>query len=98
MVVVKGTVVRRKEDAVNPKLKTGEIEIAAEGIVILSKAHTPPIYIEDNNNITEALRLKYRYLDLRRQSMQKPDTRHRVTMDVREFLDQNGFLEIETPC
>ena len=98
VVAVKGTVVRRKEDAVNPKLKTGEIEIAAEEIVILSKAQTPPIYIEDNNNITEALRLKYRYLDLRRPSMQKSLTlRHRVTMDVREFLDQNGFLEIETP-
>lgn len=98
VVAVKGTVVRRKEDAVNPKLKTGEIEIAAEEIVILSKAQTPPIYIEDNNNITEALRLKYRYLDLRRPSMQKNLTlRHRVTMDVREFLDQNGFLEIETP-
>lgn len=98
VVAVKGTVVRRKEDAVNPKLKTGEIEIAAEEIVILSKAQTPPIYIEDNNNITEALRLKYRYLDLRRPSMQKNLTlRHRVTMDVREFLDKNGFLEIETP-
>ena len=98
VVAIKGTVVKRKEDAVNPKLKTGEIEIAAEEIVILSKAQTPPIYIEDNNNISEALRLKYRYLDLRRPSMQRNlMLRHRITMDVREFLDQNGFLEIETP-
>jgi aspartyl-tRNA synthetase len=98
VVAVSGTVVRRKEDAVNPKLKTGEIEISAEEIKIFSKAQTPPIYIEDNSNITEALRLKYRYLDLRRPLMQKNLLlRHRITMNVREFLDRNGFLDIETP-
>ena len=98
VVGVRGTVIRRKEDAVNPKLKTGEIEIAAEEIEVFSKAQTPPIYIDDGNNVTEALRLKYRYLDLRKPSMQKNlILRHRVTMDVREFLDQNGFLEVETP-
>ena len=98
VVGIKGTVVMRKEDAINPKLKTGEVEVTAEAIEIFSKAQTPPIYIEDNSNITEALRLKYRYLDLRRPAMQKNlMLRHRVTMGVRRFLDQNGFLEIETP-
>jgi aspartyl-tRNA synthetase len=98
VVGVKGTVVKRKGDAVNPKLKTGEIEIAGKVIEVFSRAETPPIYIEDNSNVSEALRLKYRYLDLRRPSMQNNlMLRHRLTMDVREFLDKNGFLEVETP-
>ncbi|MGI6703450.1 MAG: aspartate--tRNA ligase [Clostridia bacterium] len=98
VVGIKGTVVMRKADAVNPKLKTGEVEVIAEAIEIFSRAQTPPIYIEDNSHVTEALRLKYRYLDLRRPSMQESlMLRHRVTMNVRRFLDQNGFLEIETP-
>jgi aspartyl-tRNA synthetase len=98
VVGIKGTVVKRKKDAVNPKLKTGEIEIMGEVIEVLSRAETPPVYIEDNSNITEVLRLKYRYLDLRRPSMQNSlRLRHRLTMDVREFLDKNGFWEIETP-
>ena len=98
VVGIKGIVIMRRKDAVNPKLRTGEIEIKAEEINIYNKAHTPPIYIEDDSNITEALRLKYRYLDLRRPVMQKNlMLRHRLTMNVREFLDQNGFLEVETP-
>lgn len=98
VVGVKGTVVVRKEDTINPKLKTGKVEVIAKEIEVFSKAHTPPIYMEDDAHISEALRLKYRYLDLRRPSMQDNlRLRHRITLDVREFLDQNGFLEIETP-
>lgn len=98
VISVEGTVVKRKEDAVNNKLKTGEIEVIGETINIFSKSETPPIYVEDNTSVTEALRLKYRYLDLRRPEMQRNlFLRHRVTMAVREFLDANGFIEIETP-
>ncbi len=98
VVGIKGTVVMRKEDTINPKLKTGRVEVMAKEIKVLSKAHTPPVYIEDDAHISEALRLKYRYLDLRRPSMQKNiRLRHRLTLDVREFLDRKGFLEIETP-
>lgn len=98
VISVSGTVVARKEDAVNAKIKTGKIEVTAEAIHIFSKSETPPIYIEDNTTVTEALRLKYRYLDLRRPEMQhNMFLRHRVTMAVREFLDANGFVEIETP-
>ncbi len=98
VVGIKGTVVKRKEDSINLKLKTGEIEIVGEAIEVFNSAQTPPIYIEDNSNVTEVLRLKYRYLDLRRPSMQKNlMLRHRLSMDVRKFLDKNGFIEIETP-
>ncbi|MBA1336822.1 MAG: Aspartate--tRNA ligase [Firmicutes bacterium] len=98
VVSVYGTVVARKEDAVNNKIKTGRIEVTAEAIHIFSRSETPPIYIEDNTAVTEALRLKYRYLDLRRPEMQNNlFLRHRVTMAVREFLDANGFVEVETP-
>ncbi|MDI6706216.1 MAG: aspartate--tRNA ligase [Bacillota bacterium] len=98
VVSVYGTVVARKEDAVNNKIKTGRIEVTAEAIHIFSRSETPPIYIEDNTAVTEVLRLKYRYLDLRRPEMQNNlFLRHRVTMAVREFLDANGFVEVETP-
>ena len=93
-----GTVVKRAPEAINPKMPTGEIEVAVEELRILSRAAVPPFNIEDELNVSEALKLKYRYLDLRRPTMQKNlMLRHRVTKWVRDFLDGHGFLEIETP-
>ncbi len=98
VLAVTGTVVPRSEDMVNPRLDTGEIEVQALGLVILNRAKTPPFYIEDGVEVEENIRLKYRYLDLRRPEMQKNlFLRHRVTKLVRDFLDREGFLEIETP-
>ena len=98
VISVKGRVERRSEDTVNPKLDTGEIEVRAEYLSILNPAKTPPIYIEDGINVDENLRLRYRYLDLRRPEMYaRMELRHRVVKKVRDFLDAQGFLEIETP-
>jgi aspartyl-tRNA synthetase len=95
---VTGTVVARSEETVNPKLPTGEIEVQAQTLTVLNKAKTPPFYIEDGVDVDENVRLKYRYLDLRRPEMQKQlILRHRVSKLVRDFLDREGFLEIETP-
>ena len=93
-----GEVVKRDAETVNNKIKTGEIEVRMEELRILSKAETPPIYIEENSNVREEVRLKYRYLDLRRPDMQRiMELRHNVCKIAREYYDQNGFLEIETP-
>ncbi|HHY82317.1 MAG TPA: aspartate--tRNA ligase [Clostridiales bacterium] len=98
VLAVKGTVVEREASAINPKYPNGDVEVIASDLKILSTAATPPIYIEDGLNASEALRLKYRYLDLRRPEMQKNIIlRHKVTKWVRDFLDKEGFLEIETP-
>ena len=98
VLVVKGEVVKRDESAINAKMPTGYIEIAASSLEILSKAETTPIYIEDDLNASEQLRLKYRYLDLRRPSMQKIlFTRHKIAKVTRDYMDQNGFIEVETP-
>lgn len=93
---ITGKVAERPEK--NPNLPSGEIEIIASDVRIFNEAKTPPIYIQDDINVNEDLRLKYRYLDLRRPEMQKNIIlRHQVTMLVREYLDKMGFLEIETP-
>jgi len=98
VIAVKGKVQKRAPGMENAKMKTGEIEIAAEEIRIFSKAETPPIYIEENLDANEAIRLKYRYLDLRRPDMQKNFIlRHKIAKIVRDFFDANGFLEVETP-
>ncbi len=98
VVSVSGTVEARPEESLNPELPTGEIEVFIETLVILNEAHTPPFMIEDEADVTEALRLKYRYLDLRRPQMQQLlQLRHEVVKQVRGFLDGEGFLEIETP-
>lgn len=95
---IKGTVTGRQPEQVNEKLKTGHIEIMGDELEILSKAETPPIYIENESKVSENIRLKYRYLDLRKPKMlNKLMIRHRATKIVRDFLDANGFLEIETP-
>lgn len=98
VLVVKGEVVNRSESAINKKMSTGYIEINVSDLEILSKAETTPIYIEDDLNASEQIRLKYRYLDLRRPSMQKIlFTRHRIAKVVRDYMDQHGFIEVETP-
>ncbi len=90
--------VRQRSGAFNPNLKTGEIEIVAKELRILSVAETTPFAISDDVNANDALKLKYRYLDLRRPSMQKNImTRHRISKIARDYFDENGFLEIETP-
>ena len=98
VVRIEGRVVERSPSTVNPNLPTGEIEIAAINLSILNEAKTPPFPIEDEVNISDDLRLKYRYLDLRRPNMQKNlITRHKSVLAARKFLDEQGFLEIETP-
>ena len=93
-----GTVRRRPEGLDNPNMATGEIEVLATQAQILNPAETPPFYINKEEEVDEALRLKYRYLDLRRQPMQKNIIlRHRVVKFIRDFLDERGFVEIETP-
>ncbi len=95
---VDGEVRRRKEGTVNPNLPTGEIEIAAHSLVIFSEAETPPFQIDEYRNVDETLRLKYRYLDLRRPSMQDNlRLRHRIVSAIRRFFDAEGFVEVETP-
>ncbi len=98
VVAVSGTVSLRPEGTANPNLATGEVEVLADSVAILSEARTPPFLIEDETDVGEALRLKYRYLDLRRPRMQRLlHLRHEVTQQVRAFLNGHGFLEIETP-
>ncbi|PKM46348.1 MAG: aspartate--tRNA ligase [Firmicutes bacterium HGW-Firmicutes-8] len=98
VVAAVGIVHKRSEATINPKLKTGEIEVYVSELRILNRAKTPPFYIEEDIDVDENIRLKYRYLDLRRPDMQKNIIlRHKVTMAARDFLDKKGFLEIETP-
>ena len=95
---VQGKVRKRPEGTKNPKLATGEIEVAAEQIIILNTSKTPPFPIADEVAVDELIRLKYRYLDLRRPVMQeKLVLRHKLIKIIRDFLDARGFLEIETP-
>ncbi|RLQ98100.1 aspartate--tRNA ligase [Falsibacillus albus] len=95
---IKGKVVAREEGTVNPNLNTGKIEIQVNEINILNEAKTPPFVISDAADVSEELRLKYRYLDLRRPVMYETlKMRHDVTKSFRNFLDNEGFLDIETP-
>ncbi len=98
VVLVEGPVERRPEGTVNPRLATGEIEVRARQIQVLSPALTPPFSPGDEVTVDEALRLKYRFLDLRRPKMYRNLLlRHRTTMAVRESLDRLGFVDVETP-
>ncbi|MBI4535198.1 MAG: aspartate--tRNA ligase, partial [Ignavibacteriae bacterium] len=93
-----GVVEARPEGTVNPELATGEIDIMATKLTILNGAETPPFPIDEDLDIGEDLRLKYRYLDLRRATLQRNlILRHRLYQIVRKYFDENGFLEIETP-
>ena len=98
VIKVIGNVRLRDEATINENIATGAIEVVAAEIEVLNTAKTPPFYIQDGIDTDENLRLKYRYLDLRRPEMQKNIIlRHKVTKLMRDFLDNNGFLEIETP-
>jgi aspartyl-tRNA synthetase len=88
----------RARESVNPRIPTGRVEVIAREIRILSEARTPPFLVEDETNASEELRLKYRYLDLRRPALQKNiRLRHQVALEVRRYMDEQGFYEIETP-
>jgi aspartyl-tRNA synthetase len=94
----RGRVRLRPEEAINPKLATGEVEVMAEELAIISSSLTPPFEIQDDAVVDEALRLRYRYLDLRRSELRDAlIMRSRITGEVRNFLNSRGFLEIETP-
>lgn len=96
VLAISGKVVKRSSP--NPGIPTGMIEIAGKSIKILSESETPPIYIKEGLDAAESIRLKYRYLDLRRPDMQRNlIIRHRTAKVIRDFMDENGFLEIETP-
>jgi len=95
---VKGVVQRRSEETVNPRLATGDVEVLAREIRILNEAKTPPFQIADESPVSEEVRLRYRYLDLRKNRLQANiGLRHRVAMTVRKYFDAHGFWEIETP-
>jgi aspartyl-tRNA synthetase len=94
----RGRVVRREEGTVNPQLPTGEIELAVEEIQQLADAETPPFEIDSDKQVDELLRLKYRYLDLRRDPMREAiELRHRIVAAIRDYLGERDFLDIETP-
>lgn len=98
VIAVKGKVLKRTPENVNKNMPTGEIEVFVTELRVLNSSETPPFYIEENIDTNDALRLKYRYLDLRRPDMQKNMMlRHKVTKIARDYFDANGFLEIETP-
>ncbi|CDQ18101.1 aspartyl-tRNA synthetase [Halobacillus karajensis] len=98
VIEVKGYVVARDAQTINPNLGTGEIEVAAHEMSILNKAKTPPFMIEEQSEVSEDLRLKYRYLDLRRKEMQETfKLRHNTTQAIRNFLNEEEFLDMETP-
>lgn len=95
---IEGKVIAREEGTINENLKTGRIEVQAEKITILNEAKTPPFVIDDKTDVSEDVRLKFRYLDLRRPNMfETLKMRHQVTKAMREYLDGEGFLDIETP-
>ncbi len=98
VIEVTGEVINRTPEAINPKMVTGAYEVMIDQITILSKAKTPPFPIEEDANVGDEVRMKYRYLDLRRPNMTKNlMTRTKITQSVRRFLDDNDFLDIETP-
>ena len=98
VIQVKGRVLKRSESTVNSNIITGEIEIHVTELNILNESLTPPFYVNDETDVDESVRLQYRYIDLRRESMKNVlITRHKVVKYIRDYLDRNGFLEIETP-
>ncbi|HDI0871947.1 TPA: aspartate--tRNA ligase [Staphylococcus aureus] len=99
VVEVQGTVTKRDPETVNPKIKTGQVEVQVTNIKVINKSETPPFSInEENVNVDENIRLKYRYLDLRRQELaQTFKMRHQITRSIRQYLDDEGFFDLETP-
>ncbi|WP_281758538.1 aspartate--tRNA ligase [Alicyclobacillus hesperidum] len=98
VIAIEGTVEKRDAETINPKIATGEIEVVVRDIVIENTAKNPPFYIQDGVEVDETVRLRHRYLDLRRPEMQSIlMMRHRIIRAFRQYLDDHGFLEIETP-
>ncbi len=98
VITVEGEVVKRTEENINPSLPTGEVEVYVDSMKVHNKSKTPPFYIEDDINVDENLRLRYRYLDLRRPEMAKRiQLRHRAVKLIRDYMDNYDFLEVETP-
>ena len=98
VLAVRGTLALRSPEAINRNMPTGDLEVIATELRILSKSETPPFHIEEDSDANEVLRLKYRYLDLRRPDLQRNlMLRHRVAKIARDYFDENGFYEIETP-
>lgn len=95
---VKGTVVKRQDDQVNPNIKTGTVELEVSQATVLAKAKTPPFYIDDDNAVADELRMKYRFIDLRKEKMlNNLKLRHQTTRSIRQYLDNEGFMDVETP-
>ena len=98
VVQVSGRVTRRSDETINPNLPTGEVEVAAESLTILNESRTPPFQVSVESEVDELLRMRHRYLDLRRPRMRHMlVTRHRAVKFIRDFLSDRGFLEVETP-
>lgn len=98
LIQVTGTVSERPEGTVNMNLPTGQTEVLASSVNVINPSNTPPFNVNDSSNVDESLRMKYRYLDLRRPNLQENLwLRHRVVKHIRDFLDDKGFIEIETP-
>ncbi len=98
VIAVEGEVVKRTDENINPSLPTGEVELYVDKMKVYNKSKTPPFYIEDDINVDENLRLRYRYLDLRRPEMAKRiQLRHRAVKLIRDYMDRYDFLEVETP-
>ncbi len=98
VLAVVGEVAKRSEDTINPNLPTGQVEVEVQEIRVLNEAKTPVFPIEDEIDTSEEIRLKYRYLDLRRPKMlENMRLRHKVTMEIRRHMDEQGFLDVETP-
>ena len=98
VIEVTGTVALRGEGLTNPNLKTGTMELEVHQVELLAKAKTPPIYIEDDKVASDELRMKYRYLDMRRKPvLENLRLRHKTTRAIREYLDTEGFIDVETP-
>ncbi len=98
VIQARGTVSHRPNGQENPNMETGEVEVLTDGLFVLNPAKTLPIPIDQSSSVDEALRLRYRYLDLRRKRLQRNmEIRHNAIKYIRDFLDERGFLEIETP-
>lgn len=98
VLAIRGIVRERSPETVNPKMQTGKIEVAVSEMRVLNKAKTPPFYVEDGIDVDETVRLKHRYIDLRRPEMQRNlIMRHKIVHEMRQFLDAHDFLEVETP-
>ena len=98
VLAIRGIVRERSPETVNPKMQTGKIEVVVSEMRVLNKAKTPPFYVEDGIDVDETVRLKHRYIDLRRPEMQRNlIMRHKIVHEMRHFLDAHDFLEVETP-